>query len=283
MIQTKKNSNALTISTIDPMVAQSLQEDIGTGDITAQLLDHHRAIAQIKTREPVIICGQLWVDRVFYQLDSTIVVNWHVSEGDWVQPDQIIATVIGDVRALLSGERTALNWLQTLSGTATTVYHYVNALKDSATQLLDTRKTIPGLRLAQKYAVTIAGGHNHRLGLYDAFLIKENHISSCGSITEAIRRARLSAADKKVEVEIERLAQLQEALDAKADIIMLDNFNVSDIEHAVKQNKKQAKLEVSGNISLETIRTVAKTGVDYISIGAITKHINAIDLTMRIS
>ncbi len=267
---------------IDEQVATSLREDIGSGDINAALIDANQfAHAQIKCREPAIVCGIAWAQSVYQQIDPQIKLNWLVKDGDKVVADQLWVKLSGPARALLTGKRCALNWLQTLSGTATCVEQFLNAIKDTRTQLLDTRKTIPGLRAAQKYAVRCAGGRNHRMGLFDAYLIKENHLASCGSINQAVRQARRLHPEKMVEVEVENLIQLNEALDSRVDIILLDNFNLKDLRQAVKINNGQAKLEVSGGINLKNIRQIAATGVDYISVGSLTKHIKAIDLSMR--
>ena len=267
---------------IDAQVAQSLAEDIGEGDISAALIAPHAlAQAQIKCRESAVVCGIPWATSVFRHLDPTIQLNWLVAEGQAVNANQVWLQLQGPARTLLTGERCAINWLQTLSGTATVVRQFLTALAGTKAQLLDTRKTIPGLRAAQKYAVRTAGARNHRLGLFDAYLIKENHIAGCGSITHAINRAHQLQPGKIVEVEVETLSQLSEALTAQADIIMLDNFDLPTIKQAVLINAGQAKLEVSGNINLENIRTYADTGVDYISVGALTKHLRAIDLSMR--
>lgn len=263
-------------------VARTLAEDIGSGDITAALIEKSAfADAYVMTRENAVICGQAWFTETFKQLDPTISLRWHAKEGEQVLANSKIVSLAGPARALLTGERTALNWLQTLSGTATTVATYVSALAGSQTQLLDTRKTIPGLRNAQKYAVKLGGAANHRHGLYDMYLIKENHIASCGSISLAVQRAKAQHLDKKTEVEVENLTQLEEAIAAKADIVMLDNFDLSAMRQAVELTKGRVKLEVSGNVSLDNIATIAKTGVDFISVGAITKHLRAIDLSMR--
>ncbi|WP_267256162.1 carboxylating nicotinate-nucleotide diphosphorylase [Coxiella endosymbiont of Ornithodoros maritimus] len=258
-------------------------EDIGSGDITAELISAETVSqASIISRENAIICGIPWVDEVYQAVDSSVKIQWKVKDGDFVSSNQTLALLRGKARSLVTGERTALNWLQTLSGTATTVSRYVEKLKGTPAYLLDTRKTIPGLRYAQKYAVRCGGGKNHRMGLYDAFLIKENHILSCGSLTQAIQKARTSHPEKTLEIEVENLNELQEALTAKVNIILLDNFDIDTIKKAVKINNSQAKLEISGNVNLETIHEIAKTGVDYISVGALTKHLRAIDLSMRI-
>ncbi|SEH08775.1 carboxylating nicotinate-nucleotide diphosphorylase [Candidatus Venteria ishoeyi] len=264
-------------------VTCALQEDIGEGDITAQLLPENTpAKARIICRESATLCGTAWVDEVFAQLDDTVQITWRAVDGDVISPAQVLCELYGDVRSLVTGERCALNFLQTLSGTASTVAHYVQAISGTGAVLLDTRKTLPGLRHAQKYAVLCGGGKNHRKGLYDAFLIKENHIAAAGSIKQAVANARTLAADKPVEVETETLEELQQALDAASDIIMLDNFDLKTMREAVEINQGQAKLEASGNISLDTLRAVAETGVDYISSGALTKHLKAIDLSMRL-
>lgn len=264
-------------------VTASLAEDVGSGDITVELIPENiNVTAKIITREAAVICGSAWVTEVYQQLDNNIEIKWNCEDGDTVEPNTCIAELTGNSRALLTGERCALNWLQTLSGTATKVAKFVDCLKDSKTQLLDTRKTIPGLRYAQKYAVTCGGGKNHRIGLYDAFLIKENHIMSCGSIANAVSQARQLHANKKVEIEVESLNELQQALQAQADIIMLDNFDLNQIHEAVIINQNQAKLEVSGNVSADQLSEIAATGVDYISMGALTKNVQAIDLTMRL-
>lgn len=270
-------------------VQQALFEDLRGGaeaDITAQLIAADKtATARLITREPAVICGQAWVDEVFSQLApsaGSVRVEWQISEAQQVPANTLLATFSGPARAILTGERTALNFLQTLSGVATTTASYVAELAGSQTRLLDTRKTIPGLRSALKYAVICGGGQNHRHGLYDAFLIKENHIFACGSIAAAVKHARQIAAQLPVEVEVENLDELQQALSAGADIIMLDNFSVADIDTAVAVTAGRAKLEVSGNITHQRLAELAKTGVDYISSGALTKHIQAIDLSLRV-
>ncbi|CFR06781.1 carboxylating nicotinate-nucleotide diphosphorylase [Yersinia kristensenii] len=274
-------------------VAQALSEDLGgevnaDRDLTAQLLPADKqADATIITREAGIFCGQRWLNEVFIQLGAQVSVTWEVKDGDKLVADQVLCHLIGPARILLTGERTALNFLQTLSGVATEVNHYVTELSGLHTQLLDTRKTVPGLRTALKYAVLCGGGNNHRLGLSDAFLIKENHIIAAGSIKEAVAKAFWIHADVPVEVEVESLDELQQALEAGADIIMLDNFTIPMMRDAVKMRDEQAKiqnsaqLEVSGNVTLETLRSYAETGIDFISVGALTKHITALDLSMR--
>ncbi|EKM0527067.1 carboxylating nicotinate-nucleotide diphosphorylase [Cronobacter turicensis] len=268
-------------------VAQALREDLGgetdaSRDITAQLLPpDSRSHAVVITREAGVFCGKRWVDEVFIQLGGDVNVTWHVKDGDDVKPDQPLFELEGRSRVLLTGERTALNFVQTLSGVATEVRRYVALLEGTHTQLLDTRKTVPGLRSALKYAVLCGGGANHRLGLSDAFLIKENHIIASGSVRQAVEKAFWLHPDVPVEVEVESLEELEAALKAGADIIMLDNFTVDQMREAVKRTAGQARLEVSGNVTLETLREFAQTGVDFISVGALTKHIRALDLSMR--
>jgi len=266
-------------------VRRALQEDVGSGDITAALIDAEKqAEATVISREHAVLCGQPWFEQAFLLLDDSVRIDWRAQDGDSVEPNQILCVVYGPARVLLTGERSALNFLQTLSGTATAARRYVDALGDSGVQLLDTRKTIPGLRQAQKYAVRCAGGRNHRMGLYDGVLIKENHIAAAGSISRAVDQARHHAPRGiAVEVEVEDLQQLHEALAAGADIVLLDNMEPDLLRQAVAITAGQAKLEASGGITLDNIRAVADTGVDYISIGAITKHVQAVDLSMRIN
>lgn len=265
-------------------VAQSLREDIGDGDITAQLIpaDKH-AKGRVITREPATIAGREWVDEVFRQVDPSVELTWQVSDGETVSPDQVLFTMQGPARSLLSSERAALNWLQTLSGVATVCAGYAARVSHTNVRLLDTRKTLPGLRLAQKYAVTCGGCFNHRIGLWDAFLIKENHIAACGSIAQAIEAAHRIAPGKPVEVETENLDELAQALEAGADIIMLDEFSLEDMRSAVAATQGKAKLEASGGINADTLVPIAETGVDFISIGALTKDVKAVDLSMRLS
>ncbi len=269
-------------------VSHALAEDLGylpllQGDITASLIpEQQQAIATIITREDCVICGVDWVEEVFQQLSEQVVLQWHVKDGDEVKANTLLVEISGPARILLTGERTALNFLQTLSGTATTTARYVALLAGSKTRLLDTRKTLPGMRLAQKYAVSCGGGKNHRMGLYDAFLIKENHIAAAGGITAAVLAARQNFPGKPVEVEVEDLTELEQALSAQADIIMLDNFHIADIQQAVQLNQGRAKLEVSGNITSEALKALSSTGVDFISSGALTKNVQAIDLSMRL-
>ena len=265
-------------------VQQALQEDIGSGDITAQLIsDTKKASATVITREEAVICGSAWVNEIFSQLSNELNISWKVKDGDFVSANSTLFTIDGPARAILSGERAALNFLQTLSGTATLSKQYSQLVSHTKVKLLDTRKTLPGLRLAQKYAVECGGCANHRLGLYDAFLIKENHIMACGGITQAIKKARTIAPDKPVEVEVENIKEFDEALEAKADIIMLDNFSLDMLRETVSKNNKKAKLEASGNVNTQTLVPIAETGVDFISIGALTKDCKAIDLSMRVS
>ena len=269
---------------IEANARRALSEDIGSGDITAQLIPAERlAQARVITRDAAVICGSAWVDAVFRQLDPRVAVHWQVADGERVAPNQPLFNLEGPARALLSGERSALNFLQTLSAVATRCRHFADLVEGTGVKLLDTRKTLPGLRLAQKYAVTQGGCHNHRIGLYDAFLIKENHIAACGGIAQAIHRAQQIAPGKPVEVEVENLAELQQALDAGADIIMLDELSLVDMRTAVTLSAGRAKLEASGGINASTLRSVAETGVDYISLGTLTKDIKAVDLSMRLS
>ncbi|WP_278931153.1 carboxylating nicotinate-nucleotide diphosphorylase [Moraxella osloensis] len=269
---------------IAKQVALALQEDIATGDINAQLIPETQCdTATIICREPMVVAGKAWVDEVFRQLDPNMQLDWAVKDGDAVAANQVLVTLIGNTRALLTGERTALNFLQTLSSTATVVANHVAVIAELPTKLLDTRKTIPMLRHAQKYAMLCGGGNNHRIGLYDAFLIKENHIMACGGIAQAVSQAR-QIANKPVEVEVENFDELQQAIAANADIVMLDNFTIEDTQKAVElvaSLGKPCQLEASGDISLTHLRQVAETGVDFISMGALTKHIKAIDLSMR--
>jgi nicotinate-nucleotide pyrophosphorylase (carboxylating) len=269
---------------IQANVRRALQEDVGSGDITAQLIPAERlAHATIITRDTAVIAGSAWVDNVFAQIDPRVAVHWQVRDGDRVQPNQPLFHLEGPARALLTGERSALNFLQTLSAVATRCRHYADIVDGTGVKLLDTRKTLPGLRLAQKYAVTQGGCHNHRIGLYDAFLIKENHIAACGGIAQAIQAAHGIAPGKPVEVEVESLAELKQALDAGADIIMLDELSLDEMRTAVAMTAGKAKLEASGGINEGTLRVIAETGVDYVSIGTLTKDVKAVDLSMRLS
>lgn len=267
---------------VQQQVALALAEDIGTGDVTAQLIPQNKlAKARIISRENAILCGTLWVNHVFKQLDSEINIEWHYKDGDAIQPDLELCHIHGSARHLLSGERTALNFLQTLSATATQANEYVKAVMGTGCRILDTRKTIPGLRLAQKYAVRCGGAHNHRTGLFDMILIKENHISAAGTIQAAVEAARQLSPTIPIEVEVENLVQLQQALTARVDRILLDNMDIVTLKQAVELCAKRIPLEASGGVDLQTVRKIAGTGVDYISIGSITKHIRAIDLSMR--
>ena len=269
---------------IEANVRRALAEDIGSGDITAQLIPAERlAHAKVITREAAVICGTAWVDAVFRQLDDRVSVHWHVQDGQRAEPNQVLFELEGPARALLSGERSALNFLQTLSAVATRCQHYADLVQGTAVKLLDTRKTLPGLRLAQKYAVTQGSCHNHRIGLYDAFLIKENHIAACGGITQAVTAAHKIAPGKPVEVEVESLEELRQALDAGADIIMLDELSLDEMRQAVALTQGQAKLEASGGVNESTLRAIAETGVDYVSIGTLTKDVKAVDLSMRLA
>lgn len=269
---------------IQSQVASALEEDIGSGDVTAALLPmNQRAKAEIISREPMVVCGQSWVNEVFRQIDEEISVSWLVNEGEWLDSPATLCSIQGSTRHLLTAERTALNFLQTLSATATHTHVFVQRLAGTKARLLDTRKTIPGLRLAQKYAVHCGGGINHRMGLYDAFLIKENHIKACGSVAKAIELARQTHQKLLIEVEVETLDELQEAIKARPDRILLDNFDLDMLTEAVKLNQpKHCELEASGGINRYNITAIAHTGVDYISIGAITKSIQAIDLSLLI-
>lgn len=264
-------------------VAHSLREDIGDGDITAQLIPADKiSTGRVITRESAVIAGCEWVDEVFRQVDPSLKLTWHVKDGDRVEPDRVLFSFRGPARGLLTAERAALNWLQTLSGTATACAAFADKVAHTGVKLLDTRKTLPGLRLAQKYAVRCGGCYNHRIGLWDAFLIKENHIAACGSIAQAIGEARRIAPGRPVEVETENLEELNQGLEAGADIIMLDEFSLEDMIRAVALTAGRAKLEASGGINANTLVPIAETGVDYISIGALTKDIRAVDLSMRL-
>lgn len=274
----------LTKSDIAPLVALALEEDIGSGDITAGLVSaDEKAIASVITRESGVLCGTQFVDAVFDAVDSSLEVAWLKVDGDKLKANDRLFTVSGAARSILTAERAALNFLQMLSGTASYSAKLAALVKGTSARLLDTRKTIPGFRLAQKYAVTCGGCHNHRIGLYDAFLIKENHIAACGGIREAIETARANAPGKPVEIEVESLDELSKALNARADRVMLDNFSLDDMRQAVALNNAQAELEASGNVTESTLRDIAETGVDFISIGALTKVIMPLDLSMRLS
>ncbi|EKO3500578.1 carboxylating nicotinate-nucleotide diphosphorylase [Vibrio fluvialis] len=268
-------------------VTDTLKEDLGgtldpAADITASLIPADvQGRATIITREHGVFCGQAWADEVFKQLGGEVTIEWLVEDGDTVEPNQTLCTLSGPARILLTGERNAMNFIQTLSGCATTTAQYVKTLEGTGCRLLDTRKTIPGLRSALKYAVACGGGFNHRIGVFDAYLIKENHIIACGGITQAISTAKKLNPGKPVEVETENLDELRLAIEAGADIIMLDNFTLDMMREAVAINAGRAALENSGNVTMETLREYAETGVDYISVGALTKHVRAMDLSMR--
>jgi nicotinate-nucleotide pyrophosphorylase (carboxylating) len=264
-------------------VRRALEEDIGSGDVTADLLpDDASAQARVVTREAAVLCGTAWFDACFRALDDAVGIHWLAEDGETVAPGALLCRLEGKARALVTGERTALNFLQTLSGTATATAAFVDAVRGTRTTILDTRKTLPGLRLAQKYAVRAGGGANHRVGLFDAVLIKENHIATAGSITAAIARARALHPGILVETEVENFGELREALAAGADRIMLDEFELHELSQAVAEVDGRVPLEVSGSVSLDRVRAIAETGVDFVSIGALTKHVRAIDLSMRI-
>ena len=273
---------SLLEQTIQINIEQALQEDIGDGDITALLTpENEQATANILSRENMILAGQPWVNALIQAFDANIQITWLKQDGDQVEANEIFLQLSGSARSLLTVERPALNFIQTLSAVATKTAQYVQQLEGLNTKLLDTRKTLPGLRIAQKYAVAIGGGQNHRLGLFDAFLIKENHIMAAGGITQAIQQAHQITPNKPVEVEVETWDELNQALDAGADIVMLDNFSQQQMIDAVKHVAGRCKLEASGNITIENLRHVATTGVDYISMGVLTKDVTAIDLSMR--
>lgn len=272
----------MTLPDPNPNVALALAEDVGSGDLTAALIpEHAQAEATVVSREVAILCGTTWFDAVFRQLDPGIAIDWRASDGDRVESEQLLCTLRGPARPLLTGERTALNFLQLLSGTATLARRYADAVSGTKAVILDTRKTLPGLRLAQKYAVRCGGCRNHRIGLFDAVLIKENHIMAAGSIGNAIATARRLHPGVTVEVEVENRAELEEALAAWPDIVMLDNFDLAAMAEAVRIVDGRVKLEASGNVNFDTVRGIAETGVDYISIGGLTKDVRAIDLSMR--
>lgn len=272
----------MTLQPTPEEITHYLAEDIGSGDLTASIIPAStQARAEVVTREVMVLCGKAWFEAVFKQLAPTITLRWYFEEGDAIVENSLLCRLEGPARALLTGERTALNLLQTLSATATCARRYADAVAGTGCQVLDTRKTLPGLRLAQKYAVKCGGCTNHRIGLFDAILIKENHILASGSIGAAVSQARLTSS-AMVEIEVESLAELEEALAAKPDRIMLDNFSMEDLRLAVQRNQCQVELEASGSINLDNIRSIAETGVNFISIGALTKNLQAIDLSMRI-
>jgi nicotinate-nucleotide pyrophosphorylase (carboxylating) len=267
-------------------VAAALREDIGAGDVTAALVPAGQQVrGRVIVREDAVLCGSAWVSEVFRQLDPAVQVSWQARDGDQLRAGATVLEIAGPARPVLTGERTALNFLQLLSGTATATRRFVAALADTACRVLDTRKTLPGLRSAQKYAVRCGGGENHRMGLYDRVLIKENHIAAAGSIGAAIAAARRGAGSLTVEVEVESLAELEAALAAAPDIVMLDDFPVAELETAVALRNARApavKLEASGSVTLPGVRAIAATGVDYVSVGSLTKHVHAVDLSMRL-
>lgn len=276
----------MLLEALDQQILQAvhaaLDEDVGTGDVTARLIpEEARGRAHVISREAAVLCGAAWFNAVFQCLDERVQVHWEARDGDTVAPDQVLCRLEGPARALLTGERSALNFLQTLSGTATLARRYAEAVAGLPVRILDTRKTLPGLRLAQKYAVRTGGCHNHRTGLYDGILIKENHIAAAGSVGAAVRAARALGTGLAVEVEVEDFDQLREALDAGADILLLDNFSRADLEAAVALTAGRAKLEASGGVTLETVRAIAATGVDFVSVGGLTKDVRALDLSMR--
>ena len=262
--------------------ANALDEDVGSGDISAQLIDaESRLETELLVRENAVLCGCQWFDEVFRQCDDSIVINWHASDGERLTANSTVCQVSGPARGILTAERSALNFLQTLSGTATLTQHYADKIQQTRCKILDTRKTIPQLRVAQKYAVLCGGGSNHRIGLFDAFLIKENHLAACGSIAIAVSRAREMQPQKFLEIEVEDLSQLQQAIDAGVDRALLDNFSIAELEQAVELNNHRIELEASGNIDQQQLLEVALTGVDFISIGALTKNLRAIDFSLR--
>ena len=274
----------LTQTDINPIVKLALDEDIGSGDITAALVpSRDTAHASVITREAGVLCGTQFVDAVFYAVDAGVSVEWKKTDGDRLAPNDVLFTLAGNARSILTGERAALNFLQMLSGTASYSASLVSLVEGTNAKLLDTRKTIPGFRNAQKYAVTCGGCFNHRIGLFDAFLIKENHIAACGGIRQAIEQARQSAPAKPIEIEVENLQELEQALTAKADRVMLDNFTLDDMRRAVAMTQGEAELEASGNVTEATLRGIAETGVDFISIGALTKVVMPLDLSLRLS
>ena len=265
-------------------VQRALAEDVGRGDLTASLIPPDCQVqAQVISRERAVLCGSAWMNEVYRQLDPTVHIAWQAQDGETVRPDQVLCRIGGVARPILTGERTALNFVQTLSGTATETRRYVEAVRGTRAIILDTRKTLPGLRAAQKYAVTCGGGQNHRMGLFDGILIKENHIAAAGSVSAALQAARaLAPPDIMVEIEVETLAQLDEALAAGATRILLDNFPLDQLRAAVQRAGDRAQLEASGGVSLHSIHDIARTGVQYISVGGLTKHVHAIDLSLRL-
>ncbi len=280
-VQSPNKPVAPSAAVIAENVRRALEEDVGSGDVTAALIaEAARARARVICRESAVLCGRDWFDQVYAQLDERVSVSWQAGDGDLLVPDQCVAMLEGPARAVLTGERTALNFIQLLSGTATAASGCAQAVKGTRTRILDTRKTVPGLRLAQKYAVRCGGCDNHRIGLYDAILIKDNHIVAAGSVAAAVSAARRLNPDLTLEVEVENLEQLKDALEAGADVIMLDNFRKEALRDAVSLSAGRAKLEISGSVSPEEIRALAETGVDYISLGALTKNLRAVDFSM---
>jgi nicotinate-nucleotide pyrophosphorylase (carboxylating) len=270
-------------SDIAKLVTFCLQEDVGTGDITAELIPTDKTIsAKLISRDNGVFCGRPWADEVFQQVDNSITANWHIEEGAELSPNQTLVQISGSPRSILTAERTVLNFLQTLSAVSTISQHYASLVRHTSVKLLDTRKTLPGLRSAQKYAVRVGGCFNHRLGLFDAFLIKENHIAACGGIEAAVSKAKALYPNKPVEIEVQNLNELELAISAEADTVMLDNFECSNILKAVKLNGGRVKLEASGGIEADMLVSIAETGVDYISLGALTKNCQAIDLSLLI-
>jgi nicotinate-nucleotide pyrophosphorylase (carboxylating) len=267
-------------------VTRALTEDIGSGDVTAALVPaDERVRGEVVTREDAVLCGSAWVHETFRQLDPGITLDWRVADGDRIAPDTVLFRIEGPAGPILTGERTALNFLQLLSGTATVARRFVDAVSGTGCTILDTRKTLPGLRTAQKYAVRCGGAQNHRMGLFDMILIKENHIAAAGSLTAAVEAARQAAQGIRIEVEVESVRELEEALAAAPDIVMLDEFSLEDLRAAVALNRDRGspvKLEASGSVCLDTVRSIATTGVDYISVGSLTKHVRAVDLSMRL-
>jgi len=268
---------------IAKLVTFCLEEDIGTGDITAELIPIDRIIStKIISRDNGIFCGRPWADEVMRQVDNTLTINWNIAEGDELSPDQTLVQIVGSARSILTAERTVLNFLQTLSAVSTISQHYASLVSHTSVKLLDTRKTLPSLRSAQKYAVRIGGCFNHRMGLFDAFLIKENHIAACGGIDAAVSKAKALYPDKPVEIEVQNLNELELAISAQADVVMLDNFDLGNTVEAVNLNDGRLKLEASGGIDADMLVSIAETGVDYISLGALTKNCQATDLSLLI-
>jgi len=280
MIETDKNY----FSELEQTVSNAIKEDLGSGDVTVELIDHTmKANAQVISRDDATVCGIPWVNEVFFQIDPSLTILWKVKDGDLIEANQLLLTIEGSARSILTGERAALNFLQTLSATATQTRYYNQLISHTEAQLLDTRKTIPGLRRAQKYAVSCGGGSNHRMGLFDAFLIKENHIMACGSIANAVNRAKNLYPDRRIEIEVENMREFSEAIQAQPHWIMLDNFSTEDMTTAVASVSKDISLEASGGIESEQdLIAIAETGVQYISVGALTKHLHAVDLSLRL-